>query len=137
MRFFLFFLLVALLVACCSRVSAQRADLVLVNANVITLRGAGDRATAVAMGGGTILAVGDRGAMGSYIGSGTKVIDLHGQTVVPGFNDVHQHPFAIYAWDKPYAVLELDTVTSMANLIALLRRKAADTQGHDHPRYGL
>lgn len=127
MRFFLFFLLVALLVACCSRVSAQRADLVLVNANVITLRGAGDRATAVAMGGGTILAVGDRGAMASYIGSGTKVIDLHGQTVVPGFNDVHQHPFAIYAWDKPYAVLELDTVTSMANLIALLRRKAAVT----------
>lgn len=120
--FLCFFLLV-----CCSRILAQHAELVLVNANVVTLRSMGDRASAVAVGGGTILAVGDRAAMASFIGSGTKVIDLHGQTVVPGFNDVHQHPFPIYVWDKPYAVLELDTVSSMANLIALLRRKAAVT----------
>lgn len=106
---------------------AQKAELVLVNANVITLRVAGERATAVAVGGGSILAVGDRAAVSGFIGAGTKVVDLHGQTVVPGFNDVHQHPAPLYVWDKPYAVLELDTVTSMTNLIALLKRKAAVT----------
>src|ERR1700761_1725482 len=104
-------------------VMAQQADLVLVNANVITLRSAGDRASAVAVSGGTILAVGDRDAMKPYIGKATRGIDVHGQCVVPGFNDVHQHPAPVYVWDKPYAVLELDTVTSMDNLIALLKRK--------------
>ncbi|HEV2478836.1 MAG TPA: amidohydrolase family protein, partial [Puia sp.] len=115
------------LVLFCTPVLAQKAEFVLVNANVITLRSAGDRASAVAVGGGTILAVGDRAAVAGFIGPGTKVLDLHGETVVPGFNDVHQHPAPVYLWDKPYAVLELDTVTSMTNLIALLKRKAAVT----------
>ena len=123
MRLFLFVFLTIFFVPA----FAQKAELVLVNANVITLRGMGDRASAVAVGGGAILAVGDRAAMAAYIGSDTRVIDLHGQTVVPGFNDVHQHPAPVYVWDKPYAVLELDTVSSMANLIALLKRKAAVT----------
>ena len=123
MRFFLFVFCVAF----CGRVLAQKAELVLTNANVITLRSAGDRASCVALAGGTILAVGDRDAVSGFIGPATKVIDLHGQTVVPGFNDVHQHPAPVYVWDRPYAVLELDTVSSMANLIALLKRKAEVT----------
>ena len=106
---------------------AQQADLVLTNGNIITLRTVGDRAQAVAIGGGTILATGDNAVIGAYVGPNTKVIDLHGQTVVPGFNDVHQHPAPLYSWDRPYATLELDTVSSMANLIDLLRRKAAIT----------
>lgn len=44
--------------------------------------------------------------------------------MVPGFNDVHQHPAPIYLFKQPYAVLKLDTVSSMKSLIALLRRKA-------------
>src|ERR1700761_4133385 len=123
MRLFLF----ALFIAFCMPVIAQKAGIVLTNANVITLRSAGDRASCVALSGGTILAVGDRTAVETYIGPATKVIDLHGATVVPGFNDVHQHPGPVYVWDRPYAVLELDTVSSMANLIALLKRKAAVT----------
>jgi predicted amidohydrolase YtcJ len=123
MRLFLF----VFLATCSVSVLAQQADLVIVNANVITLRAAGDRAAAVAIVGGKIVAVGSQAQLSAYIGSTTKVIDLHGQTVVPGFNDVHQHPAPVYVWDKPYAVLELDTVSSMANLIALLKRKAAVT----------
>lgn len=103
------------------------ADLVLTNGNIITLRSPGDRARAVAIAGGQILAVGDDASVRVFIGPNTKVIDLQGRTVVPGFNDVHQHPFPIYTWDKPYASLELDTVSSMASLIDLLRRKAAIT----------
>ena len=80
---------------------AQQADLVLTNGNIITLRTVGDRAQAVAIGGGTILATGDNAVIGAYVGPNTKVIDLHGQTVVPGFNDVHQHPAPLYSWDRP------------------------------------
>ena len=121
MRFFLALLLLT------TRCLAQQADLVLTNGNIITLRTGGDRVQAVAIAGGTILATGDNAAIKAYVGANTKVIDLHGQTVVPGFNDVHQHPAPLYTWDKPYATLELDTVSSMANLIDLLKRKAAIT----------
>ena len=106
---------------------SQQADLVLTNGKIITLRTGGDRAQAVAIGGGKILATGDNAAIRKFIGPATRVVDLHGQTVVPGFNDVHQHPAPLYSWDKPYATLELDTVNSMANLIDLLKRKAAIT----------
>ena len=124
MRFLSLIFLAALMTG---RLHAQQADLVLTNGNVITLRTGGDRAQAVAIAGGTILAVGDNAAIKAYIGPNTKVVDLRGQTVVPGFNDVHQHPAPLYTWDKPYATLELDTVSSMANLIDLLKRKAAIT----------
>jgi predicted amidohydrolase YtcJ len=103
------------------------ADLILTNANIITLQSPGHRAQAVAINDALILATGDTGFIRRYIGPATKVIDLHGATIVPGFNDVHQHPAPLYAWDKPYASLELDTVSSMASLIDLLRRKAAIT----------
>ena len=53
------------------------------------------------------------------------MIDLAGRTVIPGFNDVHQHPAPIYPFEAVYSTLELDTVSSMKNLIALLKRKAA------------
>jgi predicted amidohydrolase YtcJ len=124
MRFLILFFLASLFTG---GLRAQQADLVLTNGNIITLRTAGDRAQAVAIVGGKILAVGDEAAIKAYVGPKTKVIDLHGQTVVPGFNDVHQHPAPLYGWDRPYATLELDTVSSMANLIDLLKRKAAIT----------
>ena len=108
-------------------VATRQADLVLTNGNIVTIRSAGDRARAVAIKGDRIIAVGDDGAMREYIGASTKLIDLQGRTVVPGFNDVHQHPAPLYTWDKPYASLELDTVRTMASLIELLRRKAAIT----------
>lgn len=111
----------------CTGSFAQQAELVLLNGNIITLQTRGNRAQALAVAEGKILAAGDDARIRQYIGQHTRVIDLHGQTVVPGFNDVHQHPAPLYVWNKPYAVLELDTVSSMANLISLLRRKAAVT----------
>jgi predicted amidohydrolase YtcJ len=104
-----------------------RADLILTNGNIITLQSPGSRAQAIAIAGSHIIATGDTASIRQYLGPDTKVIDLHGATVTPGFNDVHQHPAPVYAWDKPYATLELDTVNSMASLIALLKRKAAIT----------
>jgi predicted amidohydrolase YtcJ len=103
------------------------ADLVLTNANIITLQSPGHRAQAVAISGALVIATGDTGFIRQYIGPNTRIIDLQGRTVVPGFNDVHQHPFPVYTWNKPYASLELDTVSSMESLIDLLRRKAAIT----------
>lgn len=106
---------------------AQQADIVLTNGNIITIKQKGDRAQAVAIKGSNIVAVGSSEDIRKYIGSSTKVIDLKGRTVTPGFNDPHQHPAPIYRFEEPYAELELDTVSSMKSLIALLKRKAAIT----------
>ena len=106
---------------------SQPADLVLRNGNIITLGEPGPAATAVAIRAGKIMAVGTNDSIKIFIGDSTKVIDLQGHTVLPGFNDVHQHPAAVYDWDKPYASLRLDTVSSMGSLIRLLKQKAAIT----------
>ena len=104
---------------------AQQADLILNNGNIITIKQKGDRAQAIAIKDHTILAVGSNEEIRKYLGSNTRVIDLAGRTVIPGFNDVHQHPSPIYPFEAVYSTLELDTVSSMKNLIALLKRKAA------------
>ncbi len=106
---------------------AQFADLVLTHGNIITVKFPGDRAEAVAIRADKIIAVGKADSIALLIGKNTRVIDLEGKTVVPGFNDVHQHPVPVYSWEKPYASIELDTVSSMQNLIDLLKRKAAVT----------
>jgi len=106
---------------------AQQADLVLTNGNIVTLKAKGDRAQALAIKDEKIIGVGSNDEISKFIGSNTKVIDLKGKTVLPGFNDVHQHPEPLYTFEKPYAVVMLDTVTSMKSLIALLKRKAAIT----------
>jgi len=106
---------------------SQQADLVLLNGKIITLQEPGNTASAVAIENDIIVAVGSNEAIRRLVTAHTKVIDLQGRTVVPGFNDVHQHPAPVYSWEKPYAILRLDTVSSMRNLIDLLKRKAAIT----------
>ena len=66
-----------------------KAETVLKNANVITIDPRRPRAQALAMGHGRFLAVGDNDDMESFIGPGTKVVDLTGQDGAAG---VHRRP---------------------------------------------
>ncbi|MEL6983323.1 MAG: amidohydrolase family protein, partial [Actinomycetota bacterium] len=67
-------------------------DLVLDNANVITIDEAMPRAGSVAVAGGRIVGVGPAGAFTSVAAAaGAYTVDLEGRTVVPGFNDAHNH----------------------------------------------
>jgi predicted amidohydrolase YtcJ len=67
------------------------ADLVLEGGVVITLDDARPRATAIAVRGGRIVAVGGKTDVKPLIGRGTRRIDLKGRTVVPGLTDAHVH----------------------------------------------
>jgi predicted amidohydrolase YtcJ len=100
------------------------ADLVVVDANVITVNTSQPRAQAFAIAHGRILAVGSDARIRKLIGPATRVLDLHGKTVTPGFIDCHMHPSALYPEDAPYASVPLDPshVHSMAELIAVLHR---------------
>jgi predicted amidohydrolase YtcJ len=52
----------------------------------------GGWAAAAAIKRGVIVAIGDTTTVDHYKGSGTKVIDLQGATVLPGLHDMHVHP---------------------------------------------
>jgi predicted amidohydrolase YtcJ len=67
------------------------ADTILKNGNIITVDSAFSVAQAVAIAADRIVAVGPDGAMGAHTGPHTRIIDLKGQTVVPGLTDGHAH----------------------------------------------
>ena len=67
------------------------ADLVLVNGKVWTVNQRQPEAEAVACKDGRILDVGASEQIRRMIGPKTRVIDLQGRRVVPGFNDAHVH----------------------------------------------
>ncbi|MCX2726475.1 amidohydrolase [Thermomicrobium sp. 4228-Ro] len=71
------------------------ADLVLRNANVLTLDPAQPRAQALSVWRGRILAVGDEDRVLEDAGPGTRILDLAGATVLPAFDDAHCHPIGL------------------------------------------
>lgn len=72
---------------------APPAELVLTHGVVYTLDAAAPWAEALAIAGdGRLLAVGSQEQVMRHRGPDTRVVDLHGQLVLPGFHDTHVHP---------------------------------------------
>ena len=67
------------------------ADLIIINANVHTMDGSRPTASAIAVLGNRIVAVGANDEIKQLAGSTTTSIDAQGQLVLPGFNDAHVH----------------------------------------------
>jgi predicted amidohydrolase YtcJ len=93
-----------LLLAAASAASAQdapqkpKADAIFTHGNIYTgvvdaasSLGAGKRSEALAVVGDHILAVGARDEIMKLKGAETKIVDLDGRFVMPGFNDAHMH----------------------------------------------
>ncbi|HEY8233590.1 MAG TPA: amidohydrolase [Vicinamibacteria bacterium] len=81
------------------------ADLVLLNGVVHTVDARRPRAEAVGVRGGRIVAVGSSADVRALVGPATRVLDLAGRTVVPGFDDGHAHMLGI-----GFARLDVDLV---------------------------
>ncbi|HEY6402001.1 MAG TPA: amidohydrolase [Blastocatellia bacterium] len=67
------------------------ADLVLVNGKIWTVDDKRPEVEAIAILGNRIASVGSTAEIRKWIGENTKVIDLQGRRVTPGFNDSHVH----------------------------------------------
>src|ERR1043166_3298871 len=67
------------------------ADVVFRNGNVYTANDRAPRAQAIAVKGDRIVFVGSNEAAQKFVGTNTRVVDLKGNTVLPGFTDSHQH----------------------------------------------
>ncbi|HEX5685161.1 MAG TPA: amidohydrolase [Ideonella sp.] len=78
----------------CGGSDVQPADVVLRGGKVVTMDGRGTVAQAVAVREGRIVFVGSDAEASARIGSDTKVIELDGRTVMPGFIDAHLHSLA-------------------------------------------
>jgi predicted amidohydrolase YtcJ len=78
----------ALSVAC---IGLRGPDTIIVNAKIFTADAASPWAQALAIKGDRVTAVGDTSVIAALATSNTRRIDAGGRTVVPGFNDAHQH----------------------------------------------
>ncbi|MFC2068268.1 amidohydrolase [Chloroflexota bacterium] len=98
------------------------ADLILRNADVVTLDPQQPKARLVAIKGDKILLVAGNDEEECLKGAGTNVIDCHGKTVVPGFNDAHCHLFSFIR-----KLLSLDigpsSVSSINDIKVAIRRQ--------------
>ncbi|MER7014976.1 amidohydrolase [Saccharopolyspora sp. NPDC000359] len=70
----------------------SEAELVLVGGNVLTMTTDQPRASALAVSGGRITAVGSDEEVQRWSGPGTQLVQLAGRTVLPGFVEAHGHP---------------------------------------------
>ena len=95
-----------------------KADLILLNGVIHTLNPDYPEVEAVAIGGARIIELGASGEVENLAGRKTEVIDLEGRLVLPGFIDSHFH---FYDWALARAGLQLDRLTSLEELLALLR----------------
>lgn len=69
------------------------ADLVIKNASIYTVDGENSIEEAIAVKDGLIVYVGNDKGVESYIGSNTKVMDLDGKMISPGYIDGHLHSY--------------------------------------------
>jgi predicted amidohydrolase YtcJ len=79
-------------IVACTGESTDPADVVLRNTIVYTVDSANPRAEAIAIKDGRIVFVGPNDSVGAFVGRNTRVLDLPGRMVLPGFHDTHVHP---------------------------------------------
>jgi hypothetical protein len=98
----------------------QLADVVFINGNIYTVNGQRPHAQAVAVRAGKIIFVGSNAAVKPYQGKATRVVDLRGNTVVPGLTDSHYHLSGVGAREMN---LNLEGVTSLEAFLAKVKER--------------
>lgn len=89
------------------------ADLVALNGNIITVDDKNPRAEALAVKDEKFVAVGATNQLRELAGANTRVIDIQGKTVIPGFIDAHCHPTAVAR-----SLLQVDCSPARVNTIS-------------------
>ncbi|NJN27363.1 MAG: amidohydrolase [Cyclobacteriaceae bacterium] len=121
MRAFLFLFLCCFIT--CQR-PQQFADTIFVHGNIYTMDQAQPKAEGMAVLDGKIIAIGHLEAVMQFKGENTRVMELHGSTISPGFIDSHAHFMGL-----GYAKLNLDLAgtTSYAQIVQKIRDRVAHT----------
>src|SRR6185503_13452646 len=104
---------------------APPADVVFKNGNIYTVNQRQPHAGAVAVKGDRIVFVGSNSAASKLIGTSTRVVDLHGATVVPGLTDAHHHLSGVGFREM---TLNLEGVNSLGDFLAKVKARVDQAQ---------
>ena len=96
------------------------ADIVFKNGNVYTLDPKTPRAQAIAVTKDRIVFVGSNADAQKFVGPKTRVVDLKGRTVLPGFTDAHQHLSGVGFREM---TLNLEDATSLEDFLAKVKAR--------------
>ena len=102
------------------------ADLVITGGKVLTVNAGDEVAEAAAAFNGKIVGVGKAEDIAAFIGDETEVIQLSGQTVLPGFIEPHNH-FMNYGLRTGQVDARTPPNNNIPQLLERLRKKAAET----------
>ncbi len=96
-----------------------------IHGNIITMDGEKPRAEAILVVGDRISGIGSDSEIEAFIDGDTKVMDLGGRTLVPGFIDCHAHPMG---YGESLMAIDCRTppVSSIQDVVAAIRRKAEE-----------
>lgn len=117
-----------LLAACGGQAPSEPASLVLRNGNIVTVNDGQPRAQALAVRGDRIVAVGSAADVEPLIGPATQVIDLAGQTAIPGFIEGHGHFMGL---GQTKMVIDLMDTTSFEQIVSLVAEAAKTAKPGD------
>ena len=92
-------------------------DLILHNGKVLTIDNNFSIQSAIAINDGKVVITGDESILAQYKAS--KIVDLSGKTLMPGFNDSHTHISG-----NPRRYIDLSDTTSIIEMQSLVRDKA-------------
>lgn len=104
------------------------ADIVFKNGNVYTANDKAARAQAIAVKADRIVFVGTNAAAQRFVGANTRVVDLKGATVLPGFTDSHQHLSGV---GQREMTLNLEGTTSLEDFLAKVKARVDQTKPGD------
>ena len=116
--------------ACSSSSPPIQVDTVYLNGTVVTVNEAGTTAEAVATRGDEIIAVGNNSEIEALAGRSTRVVNLEGKTMLPGFYAPHDHfPGAGTLATRSVNLNSppMGEMRTIADVIAALRQKATET----------
>ena len=96
------------------------ADLIFLNGNIYTANDRAPDAEAVALKGDRIVFVGANAGAKKFQGPNTRVVDLHGQTVLPGLTDAHYHFIGVGQREMN---LNLEGITTLEDFLAKVKSR--------------
>ena len=99
---------------------SNAADIVFKNGNVYTVDPKTPRAQAIAVNKDRIVFVGSDADAKKFVGPKTRVVDLKGSTVLPGFADAHQHLSGVGFREM---TLNLEGTTSLEDFLAKVKAR--------------
>jgi hypothetical protein len=105
----------------------MKADLVILDANIVTMDPLFPRVEALAVKGGRVAAFGTNSEITAFASASTEVIDAAGHLVLPGFQDTHIHLQDSGLGHSRSA--ELAEARTVAELQDAIRQQAAKTKG--------